>query len=319
MRKTKSIAVIVTLVLVFAGSACKKDKDEINIPLIDYLTIEELYQYTGGGEEGWRDSLYMEYNSNDQLIKLTGDYDVLEFEYDAEGRVVRMDVDYVGINKRPSASYILFTWDGNTVSAREYYGPDEPSSRKYVYTMNTDDQVIKIEEWYEDITKSVESWIMTEYLDFTWTNNNVTKMEYYSRGRKSNPAGEFGFASPFTMKSLADTDIDLSDIDDLKAVEDFVLSFKLEATYDNKINPFVMYPGLGLYQASEMAHIFLSKNNVVSYSETYYYYEPEMEAYTVTNEYNQQNVPVRIEHSKSASEGKASDYSYSSTWEITYL
>lgn len=318
MRKTKFITVIVTLVLVFAGSACKKDKDEIKIPLIDYLTIEELYQYTGGGEEGWTDSLYMEYNDKDQLTLLTGYYDILGFEYDAEGRVSRVDVDYAGPTKRPISTYYLFTWDGNTVTAREYYNAEEPSSSKYVFTMNSDDQVVRLDVFIEERFKSEENWVLREYIEYTWANDNIIKIEYYNKGRKSTDSGDFGFASPFMRPFAANSDIGETAIDDSKAVEDFILSFKLEATYDNNVNPFVMYPGLGLYHASEMGHIFLSKNNIVSYTETYYYYEPETDSYTVTNEYNQQNVPVKIEHSKNIYDQKGTEYSYTETWEITY-
>jgi len=230
-----------------------------------------------------------------------------------------VDVDYAGPTKRLISTYYLFTWDGNTVTAREYYNAEEPSSRKYVYTMNTDDQVTKLEVLYEEIVlKSEGSWVLAEYIDFTWANSNISKIEYYTKGRKSKGVCEIGVASPFIRSSVNDSDRDMTEIDDSKAIEDFVLSFKLEATYDNKVNPFVMYPGLGLFHAGEMGHIFLSKNNVVSYTETYYYYEPEIDTYTVTNEYNQQNVPVKIEYSKNIIDQKGTDYSYTETWEITY-
>lgn len=321
MKKTKFIAIIVTLILVFAGSACKKDKDEINIPLIDYLTIEEMYEDFGNkGVESWKDSIYMEYNSSDQLIKLTGYYDVMEFQYDSEGRVTRIDQDYVDVTKRPSATYFLFTWEGNTVTAREYYAPEQPSSRKYVYTLNTDDQITKLEVFYEDVVKSEEAWVLTEYVDFTWTNDNITMMEYYGRGRKSTESSFNGFPSPFTSKSDSDFGIEIEETGEIKAIDDFILGFKVEATYDNKVNPFVKYPGLGIFHAGEMAHIFLSKNNVTSYTETEYYYEEaDTETYTVTNEYNQQNLPVKIEHSSTYEYEPGSGYTYTETWEIAYL
>ncbi|MDX9928218.1 MAG: hypothetical protein RBS37_00010 [Bacteroidales bacterium] len=291
--------IVIMAILSLLVFSCKNENETV-IPLIDYLLTEELYEYTGGGTEGWRDSIAMSYNTLKQLVEMEGQYETTSLQYNAEGKLIRADIISSGANKM-SSFYILFTWESDMVTARRYYGPNEPDDSKLVFVLNNLDEIIKVEKYYLMPSK-LEEWFLESYLNFSWTGNNLVEVEEYTFPYTKGGRDPYLFAE--------------------KAKEqEYYLFVKWEITYDNKLNPFIKYPGLGMIYVMDMPYIFLSENNVASLIEYWYYGETtpvETYNYTVTNQYNNDDMVVDIEYYNFQDYGQGSTQTYTRTWEIHY-
>lgn len=316
MKRIISILLpILVVTMVLSTTSCKKDKDEIVIPLIDYVLTE--YNY---GEVPVKrvstDSTAFKYDANERLIQMVTEYDETTFTYDAAGRVIRIDMP--SYQKVTSSEYILLTWDGSTVTMQRYWGEEEPSYSKKVITFNDNDEITLIEYLYNWVPrKQVEdNWVKEGYAELEWSNGNVTKFsEYWMDQYKGGSILSKGTDKVFIGSDWLFLDEDPREPG--KAEMTYNLNLEALLTYDNKLNPFVIYPGLGLLYGDEMFHMFLGKNNVVKTELTEYWNENSYswEA-NATYEYNNDNFPIMITIEESDDGGEWFD---EEIWTIVYL
>lgn len=291
-------AIAVAFVLMLSVSSCKNDPD-VNIPLIKYILIDEEYMDVKSGLVAYNDSLAMGYNNDMQLVNVDGLYQDFDLYYDEAGRIEKVEIFNDQSYKALYSSYIEFTWAANTVTAQEYYGPNEPTWYKTVITFDENDKIEKIE--YFDQPNKAE-WYLSYYSEYTYTNKNLTLTEgYYPEFTKSGEVRQHSFrkTTPLEVssgKGLAPTLVAMS-----------------EVTYDSKTNPFVMYPGLAILFADEMPQIYTSKNNPTNESNVEYYEGTYTWDVDYTYEFDGKGYPIEIVQFESYD-----GWSYMETWTIAY-
>ena len=292
----------VAVLMMLTVSSCKNDP-EVKIPLIKYILINEEYLDVKSGLTEYTDSMAMKYNSDMQLESIIGLNFQYDMEYDEAGRLSKTEIINNQSGKANGSSFIEYTWTSNTVTAQEYWGPMEPTYWKTVITFNNSDQMTKI-EYFEEPNKG--EWYLMGYADCTWTNGNLTKYEEYGNNWKSSSLAGRGFSK--TIPSQI-TEIPLA-----KGSMEGELKYVMEVEYDNKTNPFVMYPALAILFADEMPHIFTSKNNPTFSANSEYIEGTNTWDVDFTYEFDEKGFPIEVVHIESYD-----DWQVMETWTIKYL
>lgn len=286
----KVFTAFLIILLVFNISSCKKDK-EVQCKLTAWKWTET------DGENLYEDIYYLFYDSKGRLEKFQFDEeDYALFKYGSNGKLEKIE-EYYG----EEMDYLLFTWDGNTVTRQWYWQDGDgfyPSSSKYVLEYNTKDQIIRMNRLYYNW--DTEDYDLNEYADFTWSGGNITQVDYYGGIRLRKSQESIGSTRPSDLRK---TERILEEQIPTKGISvDLEKYMTMSYTYDKRNNPFDK--AIGMW---EPWAFFISKNNVLTEHQLYYPDEEWEDTYTYT--YNNNNYPETM---------TMVDGNWISTWEFSY-
>ncbi len=266
MKRISRIVLPLLIVVALPFTSCKKDSDDIPMPLIDYVIATYEYSDEAQRKEAHRDSIDFQYDENEMLIKLVGEnMQGIEISYDDAGRVERIDMPGGYYAKLEYSPFILVTWDGNQATMQRYWDENEPSNDKKVLTMSNG-RITQIDYLYGYTIpqKGQEMWITEGYAELEWSGGNLQNFTVYwlddifKSGFKSDKR-----RSLINRGNWFDAKIERN-YDPSKTEPEYTLDFQAVITYDDTPNPFQRYTALGMLYSDEMFYLFLSENNAAT-------------------------------------------------------
>lgn len=260
MIRLKTI-IISTIVGFLVFSSCIKEPEEES----QEQDLSCLLTSFSGDEFAWSFS----YDNKRKLKRATysnndGVYNTYDMIY-TDGKISE-----IRQYRNGSEGFIEYLYyNGDNLTMREYYEKNEFDSwyteTIYEYTYDSQGQVKKRDRYYD--ANDGNGLIFRGYLNFTWQNGNVTKIENHDNNKKSATIDHKYLIDPY--KSIYN----------LKSTNDQIYTQYIE--YDNKPNATA---SLGMFFI-----INFSKNNITK--QTYNYNDGFYYSYSSNYSYNQEGFP----------------------------
>jgi len=284
MKTLKRLSfLLLTTLFLTPFAACSDDDDDdydVSTDALDLIggdyRIAEIHEseiYNGESYDG--DITYISYNDDNRVIETVTESVTETFTYNSAGQLTGYeyaDEDY------PVEDYsVEINWSGSTATVTETeYGTTYES--KYIF--NSDMQLSKAEYYY---TYNEQS-ILFEYSDYTWSNNNLTKVVSYT-----SYTDYFDLVSAQKNKTSLLKPAVKIDPDQLllKSSDEMSVYYEEAYVYDNKTNPLRVYP-----VAPFITPALFSENNITQMTETWIYDgEEDSEITEYTYIYNSDDMP----------------------------
>jgi hypothetical protein len=278
MKTLKRLSfLLLTTIFLTPFSACSDDDDDnddstISTDALDLIggdyriaEIHEAQVYYGDSTDG--DISYITYNDDNRVIETVTGSETETFTYNSDDQLTGYeytDEDY------PDYDYSYdISWSGSTATVTD------TSSVYYEYSFNSAMQLQKIEYYYS--YGGVD--YLYGYSDYTWSDNNLTNIAYYSY--------DYDMVSTQENKaSLLNSAIKI-DPDQLllKSSDEMSLSYETTYTYDGYTNPLRVFP-----LAPFTNPALFSNNNITEKTDTYDD-EDYTDVYEYTYTYNSDEMP----------------------------
>jgi len=268
MKKLNKLVVLSIGLLLFTVSCDKTTENEV-VTLLTKIT----WQY-----DGETDGIAtLEYDSQNRLVKIIESYseegmdyeDESQITYNSEGKISQ--ILYVEDGMEDDKT--VYTWTATSVTEVDWYKEGSTwveDDYKYVYTLNSEGQIIK----EQSFNNQVNGWVSYWYDLYTWENGNNSKRE--SWGIDTRKKSVFKHLNNRHQIQLTTTS--------LKAANDTKYG-TTSYLYDTKNNAFL---SVGFIAGVEG----YNKNNVTK--ETYSWTGQADEINMYSYEYNDNNFPTKV-------------------------
>lgn len=305
-----TIAVCITAISFFAS--CDKD-DNGNAPddgcLVSSFSIE--WKDVCDGEINIQNNVFsFFYDDSNRLERLESeDGDMIFFSYHSDGRPQKIEDRW-----KDEVNTTYFTWEGNKVTRHLYYG-DEPSSYKSVLELNSNDEIVRENRYYN----ATDDWELIGYHIYTYSNSNLEKIEsfYKDISHKSEVIEKEHNErrNIFSRDSRAGWEA-THPSGKIKTGSEFVHFTTQTFTHDNKLNPLGLHQALMLWQSADDP-LFSSKNNVLTWSESEIIDGEEFVILTgaFQHQYNANDFPNTSVFEGSESNG----CTFKESWDFSYM
>ncbi|MGQ1945948.1 hypothetical protein ACT3CD_02445 [Geofilum sp. OHC36d9] len=263
-------------------AACSDDDDNDSAISTDPIEliggdnrIAEIHEseiYNGDSYDG--DITYITYNDDNRVIKTVTGSETETFTYNSAGQLT--GYDYTDEDYPDDDSSVEISWSGSTATVE---GTEDGMAYESKFIFNSAMQLKKVEDYYTFEGQS----ILFEYSDYTWSDNNLTKVVSYTY------SNDFDLVStPKSKASLLKPAIKINpDQLLLKSSDEMSVYYEEAYVYDSKSNPLRVYP-----VAPFLDPALFSANNITKMTETWIYdgeEESDVSEYTYT--YNEDDMP----------------------------